>query len=77
MTKAYKIKLSMNKIMKIYVKNDLLSRMCVKSTLFYASDFLKYPIILRRFTKYDNMPNVVALRDIIADKVVKENEYCF
>ena len=32
---------------------------------------------LRRFTKYDNMPNVVALRDIIADKVVKENEYCF
>lgn len=52
MTKAYKIKLSMNKIMKIYVKNNLLPRICVKSTLFYASDFLKYPIILRRFTKY-------------------------
>jgi len=32
---------------------------------------------LRRFTKYDNMPNVVALRDIIADKVITENEYCF
>ncbi|WP_177765876.1 acyl-CoA dehydrogenase family protein [Flavobacterium sp. I3-2] len=32
---------------------------------------------LRRFTKYDNMPNVVALRDIIADKVIAENEYCF
>jgi len=32
---------------------------------------------LRRFTKYDNMPNVVALRDIIADKVVTENQYCF
>ena len=32
---------------------------------------------LRRFTKYDNMPNVIALRDIIADKVIAENEYCF
>ncbi|MBQ0116325.1 MAG: acyl-CoA dehydrogenase family protein [Flavobacterium sp.] len=32
---------------------------------------------LRRFTKYDNMPNVVALRDIIADKVIAENSYCF
>ena len=32
---------------------------------------------LRRFTKYDNMPNVVALRDIVADKVIAENEYCF
>ncbi|UYW02033.1 acyl-CoA dehydrogenase family protein [Flavobacterium agricola] len=32
---------------------------------------------LRRFTKYDNMPNVGALRELIAEKVVQENEYCF
>ena len=32
---------------------------------------------LRRFTKYNTLPNVVALREIIATKLVAENEYCF
>ena len=32
---------------------------------------------LKRFTKYANMPNVVALRTQIADKLSEENEYCF
>ena len=32
---------------------------------------------LRRFTKYTNMPNVVALKEIITSKLVTENEYCF
>ena len=32
---------------------------------------------LRRFTKYTNMPNIVALREEIAAKVVAKNEYCF
>ncbi len=32
---------------------------------------------LRRFTKYINMPNVVALREIIASKVITENKYPF
>ncbi|GAA4758040.1 acyl-CoA dehydrogenase family protein [Flavobacterium hankyongi] len=32
---------------------------------------------LRRFTKYVNMPNVVALRETIASKLVAENTYCF
>lgn len=32
---------------------------------------------LRRFTKYTNMPNVVGLREIITNKLVTENEYCF
>ncbi|MEP7094196.1 MAG: acyl-CoA dehydrogenase, partial [Flavobacterium sp.] len=32
---------------------------------------------LRRFTKYINMPNVVALRETITNKLVSENEYCF
>ena len=32
---------------------------------------------LKRFTKHTNMPNVVELRNIIADKVSKENKYCF
>ncbi|NRB82548.1 MAG: acyl-CoA dehydrogenase family protein [Winogradskyella sp.] len=32
---------------------------------------------LKRFTKYANMPNVVALRTQIAEKLSDENEYCF
>jgi hypothetical protein len=32
---------------------------------------------LKRFTKYNNLPNVVALREIIASKVITENRYCF
>lgn len=32
---------------------------------------------LKRFTKYTNQPNVIALRDVIAEKVKAENKYCF
>ncbi len=32
---------------------------------------------LKRFTKYTNMPNVVALRNQIADKVAADNDYIF
>ena len=32
---------------------------------------------LKRFTKYQNMPNVVALRNLIAEKVTAENTYPF
>jgi alkylation response protein AidB-like acyl-CoA dehydrogenase len=32
---------------------------------------------LRRFTKYTNMPNVVALREVITSKLVLENTYCY
>jgi len=32
---------------------------------------------LKRYTKYVNMPNIIELRNIIADKVTQENKYCF
>lgn len=32
---------------------------------------------LRRWTKYNNFPNVVELRNTIADKVIRENQYPF
>jgi hypothetical protein len=32
---------------------------------------------LRRFTKYANLPNVNALREVIAKKLIDENQYCF
>lgn len=32
---------------------------------------------LKRYTKYANLPNIVALREKIADKLSAENTYCF
>ena len=32
---------------------------------------------LKRFTKYANYPNVIALRNLIAEKMKAENKYCF
>lgn len=32
---------------------------------------------LKRYLKYVNMPNIIELRNIIANKVIKENKYCF
>lgn len=32
---------------------------------------------LKRFTKYANYPNVVELRNTIAEKLKAENKYCF
>ena len=32
---------------------------------------------LKRFTKYTNYPNIIALRNTIAEKLKAENTYCF
>ncbi len=32
---------------------------------------------LKRFTKYQNQPNVIKLRNTIAEKLTSENKYCF
>jgi len=32
---------------------------------------------LKRFTKFVNIPNPIALRKVIAEKVIAENKYCF
>lgn len=32
---------------------------------------------LRRFTKYNNLPNVIHLREKIAQKLIAENQFCF
>ncbi len=32
---------------------------------------------MKRYLKYVNMPNIIELRNIIADKVIAENKYCF
>ncbi|RPD99590.1 acyl-CoA dehydrogenase [Aureibaculum marinum] len=32
---------------------------------------------LKRYIKYVNMPNIIELRNIIADKITEKNKYCF
>jgi len=32
---------------------------------------------LKRFTKYQNLPNIVSLRNIIADEITDQGKYCF
>jgi len=32
---------------------------------------------LKRFTKYTNYPNVIELRNLIAEKLKAKNKYCF
>ena len=32
---------------------------------------------LKRFTKYVNPPNVIALRNLVAERITAENQYCF
>ncbi|MFV9484806.1 acyl-CoA dehydrogenase family protein [Christiangramia sp. ASW11-125] len=32
---------------------------------------------LKRYTKYTNLPNIVALRNTISEKLTSENKYCF
>ncbi|WP_242120430.1 acyl-CoA dehydrogenase family protein [Aestuariivivens sediminicola] len=32
---------------------------------------------LKRYIKYVNMPNIIELRQVIANKVIQENKYCF
>ena len=32
---------------------------------------------LKRFTKYNNYPNIVELRRTIATKIIDKNQYCF
>ena len=45
---------------------------------FAGGDELRMMLMgLKRFTKYDNFPNVVKLRTQIADKLIAENKYCF
>ena len=51
------------------------------NSIFTPEDFSEEQLMmlmgLKRFTKYSHYPNVAALRGNIADKVNKENAYCF
>lgn len=63
----------------LYHAVDLITEKAKEGIISFAEgDELKMLLMgLKRFTKYDNYPNVVALRNSIAEKVTAENAYCF
>jgi len=51
-----------------------------KEAIFYFAEGDEQRMMLmglKRFTKYVNNPNPIALRKVIAEKVIAENSYCF
>ncbi|WP_457618618.1 acyl-CoA dehydrogenase family protein [Lutibacter sp.] len=51
-----------------------------KEAIFYFAEGDEQRMMLmglKRFTKYVNNPNPIALRKIIAEKIIAENSYCF
>ena len=68
-------------IAKLYLSNDveIIKKNGMEGIISFAEgDEQKMMLMgLKRFTKYNNYPNVVELRNTIAEKVKAENKYCF
>ncbi len=66
---------------KLYLYNavDIISQKAKEGIVSFAEGDEQRMMLmgLKRFTKYQNMPNVVALRNEIANKLIEENKYCF
>ncbi len=66
---------------KLYLYNalDISSKVC-KQIIVSISTGNKQKMLLNglnKFTKYKNYPNVIEIRNNIAEKVKNENKYCF
>jgi len=75
---ALKEQLAMAKL-KLYSSVEKINKKAKEAIISFAEgDEQKMMLMgLKRFTKYHNYPNVVELRNTIADKVIAENTYCF
>jgi alkylation response protein AidB-like acyl-CoA dehydrogenase len=75
---AQKVQIAMAKL-KLYNAVDKINKKAKEAIISFAEgDEQKMMLMgLKRFTKYHNFPNIVELRNTIADKVVTENTYCF
>lgn len=75
---AQKEQIAMAKL-KLYNAVDKINKKAKEAIISFAEgDEQKMMLMgLKRFTKYHNYPNVVELRNTIADKVITENTYCF
>ncbi len=63
----------------LYKAVDIISQKGKESIISFADGDEQRMMLmgLRRFTKYANMPNIIALRETITTKLVAENQYCF
>lgn len=75
---AQKVQIAMAKL-RLYQAVEKISQKAKEGIISFAEgDEQKMMLMgLKRFTKYDNYPNVVELRNIIADKVTEDNTYNF
>ena len=76
--KSQEIQIAMSKLY-LYHAVDLVEEKGKESIISFAEgDQQKMMLMgLRRFTKYVNYPDIVDLRNAIAEKVKAENKYCF
>lgn len=63
----------------LYNAVDIITKSAKSGIISFAEGDEQHMMLmgLKRFTKYTNYPNVAALRNSIAEKVNKENAYCF
>ena len=76
--KEFKIQMDMSKLY-LYNAIDIASKVS-KQIIVSISRGQKQKMLLKgltKFTKYENYPNVIGIRNNIAEKVKNENKYCF
>jgi alkylation response protein AidB-like acyl-CoA dehydrogenase len=76
--KELKIQIDMSKLY-LYNSVDIVSKAC-KQIIVSISRGSKQKMLLKglnKFTKYKNYPDVIEIRNNIAEKVKNENKYCF
>lgn len=75
---AQKEQIAMAKLY-LYHSVDLINQKAKEGIISFAEGDEQRMMLmgLKRFTKYQNQPNVVELRNTIADKLISENKYCF
>ena len=76
--KELKIQMDMSKLY-LYNAIDIASKVS-KQIIVSISRGKKQKMLLKglnKFTKYKNYPNVIGIRNNIAEKVKNENKYCF
>jgi len=73
---SQKVQIAMAKL-RLYKAVDKINEKAKEGIISFAEgDEQKMMLMgLKRFTKYDNYPNIVELRNIIADKIVEDNKY--
>ena len=76
--KELKIQIDMSKLY-LYNSVDIVSKAC-RQIIVSISRGSKQKMLLKglnKFTKYKNYPDVIEIRNNIAEKVKNENKYCF